>query len=293
MDKIIAIVGPTGVGKTKLSVLLAKKLNGEIINADAMQVYKNLNIGTAKTTKEEQEGIPHYLFDIKEVNDDYNIYNYQLEARRKIEKIKSRGKTVIIVGGTGLYLKAALYNYKLEEKIKPPVNYNHLTNEEIEKKIKDLQGFCDIHVNNRQRLIRLLEKLENHENIDNSGKNQLLYPTVFIGLTTSRDNLYKIINQRVEKMFADGLLKEVEKYQDKLLEYKSLKTGIGYKEFVPYFSGNSTLLEVKEKIKQNSRHYAKRQYTFFNHQIPVNWFDVDFDNFNNTFTNVYNYIKTK
>ncbi len=290
MLPIIVILGPTGVGKTKMSIELAEKVKGEIINADSMQVYKGLDIGTAKIKEDEKKGIAHHLFDIKDVLDDYTIYDYQKDARRVIEEIRKRGNTPILVGGSGLYIKAALYDYKLEAE-KSNKTYDDLTNEEILTKIKEYDQDIDIHINNRKRLIRALQILESGNKLKKE-KDPLLYDTIFIGLTTSRDKLYKIINERVDYMIKEGLVSEVEKYQDYLDDAKSLKTGIGYKEFVPYFKKEISLDEVIENIKKNSRRYAKRQYTFFNNQMDVKWFDVNFNNFSETVEDVYNYIKT-
>lgn len=289
--KIIVITGPTAVGKTRLSIELAKKLNGEIINADAMQVYKDLNIGTAKITEEEKENIPHHLFDIKEVDEDYTIYHYQQDCRKVIEDILRRGKTPILVGGTGLYIKSALYDYQLSEE-KETNTYDELTNEEIYNELIKLDKDIDIDKNNRRRLIRALNYYkENNSSITKNKTDKLLYDTLFIGLTTNRENLYQKINQRVEEMIANGLIKEVKYYYDKNIKTKPLLNGIGYKEIYNYFEGKSTKEEAVEKIKQNSRHYAKRQYTFFNHKLPVVWFETDYNNFNNTIKKVINYIE--
>lgn len=226
---IYVIVGPTGVGKTKLSIMLAKKTKGIIINADSMQVYKELNIGTAKIKEEEKEGIPHYLFDIKSINEEYNAYLYQQDGRRIIEENKN--KNIIIVGGTGLYIKALLYDYNFKEKTK--------------------------------------------ENI-----NKKLYNFKIIGLTRDRDNLYSIINSRVDKMIEEGLLDEAKSLYKNDKESRALQTAIGYKELFEYFNGKLSLEESIDKIKQNSRHYAKRQYTFFNNQFEgIKWYNVEENSF--------------
>ncbi len=291
MKKIIVITGPTGVGKTKLSVNLAKKLDAEIINADSMQIYKDLNIGTAKITKEEKENIPHHLFDIKNINEDYSIYDYQIDARNKIEEITSRDKQVIFVGGTGLYIKSALYDYKLnKENIND--NYDNLSCEELYNELIKLDKDIVIDKNNKRRLIRALNYYkENNKSISNNKTDKLLYDVIMIGLTTSRDKLYSIINSRVDKMIDNGLIDEVKYFYDNKIYTKPLINGIGYKELYKYFNNEITLDEAVELIKKNSRHYAKRQYTFFNNQLNVKWFNVDFDNFNNTINDVYNYIQ--
>lgn len=288
MKEIIVIVGPTGVGKTKLSIELAKKLDAEIINGDSVAVYKKLDIGSAKPTVEERENIPHHLLDIKNVNEEYSVYDYQQDVRRLIDDITSRNKRVIIVGGTGLYIKAALYNYEFTEGTTTNT-YDNLTNEEILDKLKTYTEDVQVHVNNRKRLIRLLNKYENEETITNK-KDELLYPCKVIGLTTTRDYLYERINSRVDIMIKNGLLDEINSLKDFYHESRILNSGIGYKEFYDYLFNNKSLEETINEIKQDSRRYAKRQYTFFKHQFNTNWFDVNFNDFNITINNVYNYI---
>ena len=277
--KIITIVGPTGVGKTKLSIALAKYYNAEIINGDSMQVYKKLDIGSAKPTENEKENIVHHLFDIADLNTNYTVFDYQLACRNKIAEIKKKGKNVIIVGGTGLYIKAALYDYTFIENTSYN-SYDDLSNEKLLEKIKSYKIVNPPHLHNRQRLVRLLNKLENEEPITNN-KDKLLYDTIFIGIKAPREVLYERINNRVDEMFKSGLLDEVTNLESFYKTSKALNTGIGYKEFVDYFNKTKTLEEVKDDIKKSSRRYAKRQFTFFNHQMPVVWFDVDFNNFSN------------
>ena len=291
MNKVIVITGPTAVGKTKLSIELAKRYNGEIINADAVQVYKGLDIGSAKVTEEEKEGIPHHLFDIKEVDEEYTIYHYQKDCRKLIKEVQGRGKTPILVGGTGLYIKAALYDYKLTEE-KETNTYDNLTDEELYNKLLELDKNIVIDKNNRRRLIRAINYYkENNKSINTNTTNKLLYDAIFIGLTTDRRILYDKINNRVDIMIKDGLLNEVKAFYDKNIRTKPLLNAIGYREIYSYFDGNISLEEATDKIKQNSRHYAKRQYTFFNHQLPVVWFETDYSNFNNTVEKVINYIE--
>ena len=209
--------------------------------------------------------------------------------RNLIEDISNRGKRIIIVGGTGLYIKAALYDYKFTTGTTNNM-YEDLSNEEILNKIKtyDIEELPNI--NNRIRLVRLLNKLENNEEITNN-KDKLLYPIKVIGLTTDRDLLYERINRRVDIMVENGLLDEINKLKDKYKTSRILNSGIGYKEFYDYLYGDVSLDIVLDKIKQNSRRFAKRQYTFFYNQFDTKWFDVDFDNFNNTIEEVYNYIE--
>lgn len=291
MSDIIVIVGPTGVGKTKMSIELAKRLDAEIINGDSVAIYKDLNIGSAKPTIEEREGIPHHLIDIKEVTDDYSVYDYQIDCRKAIDDITNRGKRVIIVGGTGLYIKAALYDYNFTKGTTNKA-YENLTNEEILDKISkyDLYLSSTLEVNNRQRLVRVLNKLENKEVFTNN-KDKLLYPIKVIGLTTDRDYLYERINKRVDIMINNGLLDEINSLKDKYKSSRILNSGIGYKEFYDYLFNSKDLDSVIESIKQDSRRFAKRQYTFFNHQFDTKWIELDFSNFNNTIEEVMNYIK--
>ena len=286
---IIAILGPTAVGKTALSIALAKKYNAEVINFDAMQVYVKLDIGTAKVTKEEMEGVPHHLLSFVTLDKNYSVYDYQKDARHLIDKLLKENKNIILVGGTGLYLKAVLFDYNFTEGTTYK-EYNDLTNEEILDKIKSYNVEELPHVNNRKRLVRLLNKLENNETITNNGNNLLYKDTIFIGLTTDRNTLYDMINKRVDIMFNNGLLEEVESLKDEFNTSKALNTAIGYKEFIPYFNHEKTLDEVKDDIKKNSRHYAKRQYTFFNHQFNLRWFNTNYDDFNKTKIEVINYI---
>lgn len=289
MKNIIVITGPTGVGKTKMSIELAKRIDAEIINADSMQVYKDLNIGTAKITEEEKEGIPHHLFDIVEPTNMYTVYDYQKDARDIINDVLSRGKKVIIVGGTGLYIKALLYDYKFIKEDKT-YDFSKMSNEEILDKINGYNLDINLHINNRKRLERVLTKLYNN-NMQTEKTDTVLYDFVAIGLTTTRDNLYKIIDNRVDKMIEDGLIDEVEELYKKNIHSKAINTGIGYKELYKYFDKEISLDEAISLIKKNSRHYAKRQYTFFNNQMNIKWFNTNYEDFSLTVEEVYNYIK--
>ncbi len=289
MKNIIVIAGPTGVGKTKMSIELAKRIDAEIINADSMQVYKDLNIGTAKITEKEKEGIPHHLFDIVEPTNMYTVYDYQKDARDIINDVLSRGKKVIIVGGTGLYIKALLYDYKFIKEDKT-YDFSKMSNEEILDKINSYNLDINLHINNRKRLERVLTKLYNN-NMQTEKTDTVLYDFVAIGLTTTRDNLYKIIDNRVDKMIEDGLIDEVEELYKKNIHSKAINTGIGYKELYKYFDKEISLDEAVSLIKKNSRHYAKRQYTFFNNQMNIKWFNTNYEDFSLTVEEVYNYIK--
>ena len=286
---IIVITGPTAVGKTKLSVELAKKVNGEIINADSTQIFKGLDIATAKVTEEEKENIPHHLLDIKDINEEYTVFDYQEDCRNKIKEILSKNKTPILVGGTGLYIKAALYDYKFnEENIKN--DYSKYTNDELYEKLLKLNPNTEIHKNNRKRIERELDKYSNN-NFSQEKTNKLLYDVKFIGLTTDRETLYKRINERVDIMLKNGLLEEAKKIYETNIRTKAVLTPIGYKELFDYFDNKCTLNEAIDLIKQKSRRYAKRQYTWNKHQFELKWFDVDFNNFDNTINEVLKYIK--
>lgn len=282
---ILCVVGPTAVGKTKLSIELAKKYNAIIINCDAMQVYKGLDIGTAKVTKEEMEGIPHKLLDFVDVNYNYTVFDYQKDARNILKEYKDHN--IIFVGGTGLYLKAALYDYRfsIDDDNK---TYDEYTNEELYDMCLKKDKNCNIHVNNRKRLIRFLNK----KDIINV-EPKPLYDIKVIGLTTDRKTLYKKINERVYKMLELGLVNEVKKFYDLNIRSKALLTGIGYKEIYSYLDGKITLDDAIDLIKKNSRHYAKRQYTWFNHQMNVKWFDTCYNDFNKTILEVEEYIESK
>ena len=288
-NSIIVIAGPTGVGKTKLSVELAKKLNGEIINADSMQFYKDLDIGTAKIRDDEKEGIKHHLFDIVEVNDMYTIFDYQRDCRRVIEDILKRGKRPIMVGGSGLYIRAALYDYNLLFEDSKH-DFSDLTDEELYNKCREYDKDLDIHINNRKRLERYLNKQLNNESFCNDSKP--IYDFILVGLTTDRNKLYDIINKRVDKMVNDGLIEEVKSFYDSNIRSKAILTGIGYKELYSYFDNKISLEEAIDLIKKNSRHLAKRQYTFFNNQFDnIKWFNTNYENFNETVNDVYLYIE--
>ena len=287
---IICIVGPTGVGKTKLSIELAKRMNGEVINADSTQVYKGLDIATAKVSKLEMDGILHHLLDIKDIDEDYTVYDYQKDCRLVIDDILSRGKLPIMVGGTGLYIKASLYDYKFEdESIKN--DYSKYSNIELYDMLKSIDNDTLIHVNNRKRIERALDYYYNHGKIMDNKTDKILYDVLFIGLTTDRNILYERINNRVDMMINNGLIDEAKKIYDSNIRSKAVMTPIGYKELFPYFEGVKSLDECIDLIKQNSRKYAKRQYTWFNNQMDVKWFNVDFNNFLNTINEVINYIE--
>lgn len=285
MKKVLVIVGPTAVGKTALSIELAKKYNGEIISGDSMQVYRELTIGTAKVTEEETEGIPHYLIDIRDKEEAYSVSEFQQEARAWIADIHQRGKLPIIVGGTGLYIQALLYDFQLGGKTEDAdtalrLKYEAFAHEHGKAALWQLLKETDplaaekIHFNNQRKVIRALEVFETTGESITAPKEepQRLYDYFLIGLTTDREVLYQRINQRVNQMMANGLLDEAEKI--KAIPDTQAALGIGYKEFLPYFQGQATLEEVAEEIKLHSRRYAKRQLTWFRNRLNPYWMDL-------------------
>lgn len=290
---VIVIVGPTAVGKTKLSILLAHKYNGEVINADSTQVYRGMDIATAKVTFSEMDGVIHHLLDIRNINEDYTVFDFQRDCRTCISDIISRGKTPIVVGGTGLYIKAALYDYKFEEE-NSIIDYSGFSNEELYTRLVSIDPNNKIHVNNRKRIERALSYYDSTGKLlsDKEKSNKVLYDCVFIGLTTDREVLYDRINKRVDNMIDSGLIDEARSIYNSGIRSKAVMTPIGYKELFSYFSGDCSLSDSISLIKQRSRNYAKRQYTWFNNQMNINWFDVDFENFSNTLNNVCNFIES-
>lgn len=291
MSKIILIVGPTGTGKTTLSIKLAKKYDAVILNADSTQVYTEPLIATAKIKEHEKENIEHYLFDVVSLNDDYTLYDYQKDGRRLLDRFISENKNVIIVGGSGLYVKALLYNYVLEDKKEINIDFSEYSNEELKNKVLALDPESDIHVNNRQRLEGFLKHYyETGKVIKKTDEiNNKLYNFISIGLKSDRETLYKMLDKRVDSMFNEGLLDEAERlYKMNLKNYTNI---IGYRELNEYFNGNISLEEAKDLIKRNTRRYAKRQFTWFNNQMKdIKWFDVNYDNFYDTIKEVENYL---
>ena len=291
-SKIIVIAGPTATGKTKLSVELATYYNAVIINADSTAVYKEPIIATAKVREEEKENIPHYMMDLVTLDEEYTIYDYQKEGRKLLNDFISRNKNIIIVGGSGLYIKALLYNYNLEEQTTKRVDYSSYTNEELKEKADKIDPNNDIHVNNRQRLERYITYYNDTGNkISKSDEiHEKLYDFTLIGLTAPREIIYDRINKRVDEMFEDGLLEEAQKLYNE--NHKKFKDIIGYRELNEYFKNNISLEEAKELIKQNTRHYAKRQFTWFKNQMnDIKWFEVNYSDFDKTIEEIKKYLK--
>lgn len=287
-DKVIAIVGPTASGKTSLSIELAKRLDGEIINGDALQVYKGLNIGTAKITEDEKEGIPHHLFDIKEPTDPFSVAEYQSVVRKCIEDIRSRGKQPIIVGGTGLYIQSVLFDFRFteeagDEEVRAELEKEMETEGGAERLYNRLQHLDPssakkIHPNNHRRLIRALEIIEvtgktKNEHEQGAGE-ELVFEHLIVGLTLDREVLYERINLRVDQMMEDGLLEEAKGLWKNGIRGVQSVQAIGYKELYQHFEGLISLEEAVELIKKHTRHYAKRQMTYFRNKVDISWFDA-------------------
>ncbi|MDD6468231.1 MAG: tRNA (adenosine(37)-N6)-dimethylallyltransferase MiaA [Erysipelotrichaceae bacterium] len=283
MDKVIAIVGPTGVGKTKLSIELAKHLNTEIISGDSIQVYRLLNIGSAKVTKQEMEGIPHHLIDIKDLDDEYNVMEFQQMSRTIMKQLHKRGKIPVIAGGTGLYVKSTLYDYEFHEQEDDSEfmkQHEAYTNEELYEKLKevDFDSTKTIHVNNRKRILRALFMAkcgQKKSEVINKQMHQPIYDVMIIGCTMDRQKLYERINQRVYLMMEQGLFEEVNELSKipNIWDKQGMQ-GIGYREWTDYFLGNTTKEEVVQEIQKHSRQFAKRQYTWFRNQMDVQWYDM-------------------
>lgn len=279
MKKVLTIVGPTAVGKTSISIKLAKKFNGEIINGDSVQIYQRLNIGSAKITKEEMQGIPHHLLDIKAPDEPFSVAEFQKIVRDKITEISARNKLPIIVGGTGLYIQAVLadFYFSEEKNITTTTQFENLSNEALHLLLMqiDENEAKKIHQNNRRRIIRALEIYQNHSKPKSElllkHQPKLLYDSFIVGLNMERKLLYERINKRVDMMLDNNLLEEV----TELYTQGFRVNAIGYKEFNEYFSGNMTLAEVVELIKKHTRNYAKRQLTYFRNKLDIYWYDVN------------------
>jgi tRNA dimethylallyltransferase len=288
MNKLVILTGPTAVGKTSLSINLAKAINGEIISADSMQVYKRMDIGTAKITSEEMQGVCHHLIDVLEPTEDFNVARFKELALKAMEEIYAKGKIPVICGGTGFYIQALLYDIDFKENEVDKTYRNQLEkigdekgNEYLHEMLKDVdpKSAEDIPAANRKRVIRALEYYHQtgemfsvHNALQREQKSP--YNFAYFVLNDDRQLLYNRIDARVDKMFEEGLEKEV----DSLLA-EGLKKGmtamdaIGYKEVISYKNGEMTIEEASELIKKNSRNYAKRQLTWFRREKEVIWLD--------------------
>lgn len=286
-EKVAVIIGPTAVGKTKLSIDLAKALNGEIISGDSMQIYRTMDIGTAKVTTDEMDGIPHYMIDIKDPEDSFSVAEFQERVRKCIREITERGKLPIIVGGTGLYIQSVLFDYQFTDEAGDATYREQMGKlalergvEYIHKKLQEVdpESAERIHANNVRRVIRALEIFhttgEKMSNQLEKQENELLYDVSLIGLTMDREMLYDRINLRVNLMIEQGLLEEVKGLHERGVRDCQSIQAIGYKEIYDYFENRVSLEEAVSQLKTNSRRYAKRQLTWFRNKMDVAWFDV-------------------
>lgn len=281
---LICIVGPTGSGKTAIALGLADYFNAPIINADAFQIYQEMDIGTAKIERNSDAYKKHYLLDIVKPNQTYSVKQYQEDFRKTYLELKKTYPTIIVCGGTGLYLKAALYDYSFENEEEIDVSdLEQMSNEQLFSLLKELdpQSAKNLHMNNRKRVIRAIIIARTH----NLNKSQAIEQQThelyfkdeqvkFLFLSPDRKALYENINTRVDLMFEKGLIDEVKDLLNKYELSVTAKVAIGYKEVIDYLNGNYSLEECKELIKKRSRNYAKRQVTFFKHQLPC----LEFDN---------------
>lgn len=285
-EKVVVLIGPTAVGKTKISIDLAKKFNGEIISGDSMQIYRGMDIGTAKIKLEEMEGIPHHLLDIKNPDENFSVAEFQQLVRKKITDITNRGKLPMIVGGTGLYIQSVIYDYRFSDGPADPIFRESLEKRVLtegitplyeELKQVDPEAALKIHPNNTRRVIRALEVFhctgKSMSDYQSEQTPELLYDVALIGLTMEREELYNRINERVDIMMDQGLLDEVKSLYDRGIHDCQSIQAIGYKEIYDYFNGKTTLDTAIEQLKQNSRRYAKRQLTWFRNKMDVKWFE--------------------
>lgn len=303
--KVIIILGPTAVGKTKLSIDLAKKLNTEIVSADSMQIYKYMDIGTAKPTEEEMSGIKHYMIDEIDPVIEFSVAQYKELAQNYLDEIISQGKTPIVVGGTGLYINSLIYNIQFSESINDPEYRAQLLNLAASKGNEYLHSLLAevdpestqrLHSNDVKRIIRALEvyrvtgkTMTYHYSV--SRLNPSKYDFILVGLSMDREVLYKRINKRVDIMLDQGLVEEVKALLEKgYTKNLTSMQGIGYKEIINYLEGNCSLDEAIETIKQESRRYAKRQFTWFRRIEEIKWFDVTGIDYEKFFKKVYEYI---
>lgn len=269
---IIAIVGPTAVGKTAFSIELAGQINGEVINGDATQIYRELNIGSAKVTSDEMNGIVHHLIDIKDPDEQYTVADFQRDARAKIAEIQSRGKVPILCGGSGLYIQSVLYEYNFDQKFdKTQSIYNDFNDDQILEQYNKLypSNIDNIDIKNPSRVRNYLVRKELGISEEENGKVPHYDNFKVIGITCERSILHERINQRVDVMINQGLVAEVQQFDAQMPS----QTAIGYKEIHQYLNGEIDLDRAIELVKRNTRRFAKRQYTWFNNKMDVMWYD--------------------
>jgi tRNA dimethylallyltransferase len=289
---IIVLVGPTAVGKTEFSIELAKQFNGEIISGDSMQVYRHMDIGTAKISSDEMEGIPHHMIDILNPDEAFSAYEFKSRAEKLITEITGRGKTPIIAGGTGLYIQSLIHNYAFEDE----ETISETDNKRVQEKMASLEPLSNealhdylaefdpesakaIHPNNRKRVVRAIEYYQKTKKLLSSRKKNAQYTenydTLLLGIEMSRQTLYNRINNRVDIMLERGLIDEVKYLVEQGYESCQSMQAIGYKEIVPVIHNEMTIELATEKLKQHSRNYAKRQMTWFKNKLDVIWLDKE------------------
>ena len=289
MIKVVAIVGPTAVGKSALGLKLAQKFNGEIISGDSMQIYKKLDIGTAKDTPEELQAVPHHLVDICDASERYTVKDFQQKARQIITDLSKEQKLPLVVGGTGFYLSSLVNNLNLGGKSDgdPNLRKQLMTIEQaggidqLQKMLQtiDPKAFEKIDIDNSRRLIRAIEVMKTTgKSITEQNNGEKWADFYLVGLTDERQKLYGRINQRVDTMAQNGLIDEAKYVYDHRDEFPQASKGIGYKELYPYFDGTADLETCLSEIKKNSRHFAKRQFTYFRNQMDVDWYNISDDN---------------
>lgn len=286
--KVIVIVGPTASGKTALSIECAKKFNGEIISSDSMQIYKDMNIGTAKVTEEEAQGIKHYLVDFVSPEQRYSVSDFKRDAEEALEEIIAKGKTPIVVGGTGLYVNSLIYGIDYQDMEYDKEYRNELMEKaESEEGLKSLyeeavkidpKAMEKISPNDKKRITRVLEiykqtGMTKTKQEELSRLKEVKYDYRVFGITMPREELYERINLRVDLMIKDGLIEEVESLIKKYKNFPTAMQGLGYKEVVEYLNGEYSKEEMIDKIKQETRHYAKRQLTWFRRNKEIIWLD--------------------
>ena len=277
---VIVIVGPTGVGKTALSLELAKKYQTDIISGDSVQVYRQLNIGSAKITAEEMDGIKHHMIDILDPRESFSVALYQKRVRETIDALMRQNKLPILVGGTGFYIKSVLHDFNFDDTARDfdfEKNTESIPNEVLHQRLMRVDPATgeQIHPNNRKRVLHALKRATTNNPLSQHNNHQaVVYPYLMIGLRKERTLLYERINQRVLTMIKSGLIEEVKALYDANIKSTSVEA-IGYKELYGYFNQEYTLEEAISLIQRNSRRYAKRQMTYFNHQFNVHWIDVD------------------
>ncbi len=282
MKKVLVIVGPTAIGKSDFAIAAAQALDGEIISGDSIQVYRGLSIGSGKVTQDEQELAPHHLIDILNADENYSVADFQNKARQIIDELSAQEKLPIICGGTGLYIKACLYDYEFsEQSTVQEDSWKEVDNETLYAMLKEVDPkACEsIHINNRKRIIRALTIAKsgiNKSAMEQAQEHKMVYDVLLLGLTCEREHLYERINKRVDNMVKEGLFEEIETLLSREITFDhQAMQGIGYREWRNYFNQESSKEEVVEKIKTHSRQFAKRQYTWFNNQMNVNWIDIE------------------